>query len=200
VNRREALRRLAATGAIAVGGSQVLSTTAVAQTASGPLPVGIPSNGESLPVSASQETLFGLVFALTLTAPTYSCDSGSLTTTYAWKIDSYAFTPPFVFPGDRYARLESGGVVIDGGPGTSCGPNCTGAAYATTPSGSATITRRREGLFGRVPEAFSASDTGVIDLLVTWTCTGGPTVTAEYRYDRSNGLNSPMQNLSYDVA
>ena len=48
VNRREALKKLAAGGAIAAGGSLVLSSNAVAATASGPPITGIPGPGEEL--------------------------------------------------------------------------------------------------------------------------------------------------------
>ena len=90
MDRREALKKLAVGGAIAAGGSMVLSSNAVAQTSSG-LPRGLPGNGQPLPGVGA--VLLSSDKVLQFTAP--PLPSG-VTAIYHWNIRRFDIKHPQV--------------------------------------------------------------------------------------------------------
>jgi hypothetical protein len=196
MNRREALKKLGAGTAIAAGGSLVLSSNAVAQTASGNVP-DIPAANEPLDPTV---TLTGFPVQVEFAAPAFlTCSgTGSPTTTYSWRIASYTITGFLAGLSQLRIVNQSGGVVV---PGTTVGSSCTsgcgnGPGYFTSTNRFVRVERSILGIFDG---SFQNGDSVIIELLVVTSCPGGPTISAEYRYDSSNGLDSPMENFSYTV-
>lgn len=201
MNRRDALQKLAAGGAIALGGSQVLASNAVAATVSGNVPDDFPDPGETLQPTV---TTTGFPVKVDFAAPAFlACsEQGTPTTTYRWRIESYSVAP---FLG-AFTQLRiinpNGSPVVAGTTSTaSCSGGCgNGAQYFSSLGPSVRLERRF--VFGGIfafDGSFQQGDEVVIDLEVTTQCPGGPTIVAEYRYNSANGLNSAMDERSYTV-
>ena len=181
MDRREALKKLAVGGAIAAGGSLVLSSNVAAQTTSGPGIPGIPVAGQPIP---------GVTLALTggdkqlgFRAP---APPSGVTASYSWTIRSWDVTHPQV----SGMQLTSGGNVqrVIGQP--NCGNSCTyvaGNDLATTetlfkPGGS------------EKNKKFKSNDTVTVGLMMVWT-SAGTTVTAEYILTSVVGVGITSSNM-----
>ena len=185
MDRREALKKLAAGGAVAAGGSMVLSSNRVAYAASVGGVTGIPAPGEPLPITYNTTTGPAMVQIQDATTPGCADDS-PVTTTHSWKINSYAVAG-FASWVQMLLWDASNTSQIIAGPTASptCGPACTGYSAPTTFSG-ITLKKRYLGSFFGFPIEIVISlqdgDYYEVDTMITWTCAGHPPVTAEYRF------------------
>jgi hypothetical protein len=91
MNRREAIQKLAAGGAIAAGGSLVLSSNNVAFAASGCMLVDVPADGAPLPLAAGDAGTGVLDIAV---SPPPSCTCDDFTPMYDWTLTRFSITPP----------------------------------------------------------------------------------------------------------
>ena len=167
MDRREALKRLAVGGAIASGGSLVLSSNAVAATASGPVIPGIPSEGEPLP--GIQLVLSGGDKQLTFRAPP---PPAGVVASYGWNIQGYDVKHPQV---DGMLLTSGGGSQrLIGQP--TCGNGCSYFAGSDT---AVAETIFKSSTKPAKNKKFKNGDTVDVGLMVTWTSSAG-TVTAEF--------------------
>ena len=151
MDRRAALKKLAAGGAIAAGGSFVLSSNQVAFAASD---TNIPDSGVNLPIASSSTQ-----GEVAISDPAfYTCTGEQVTTTYAWRINGYDLRPP----GNTVIELVDAatGAVLYEGNGF---PMCTscGGSYM---SGSSSASLRRD------HSKLKNGDEYNIGLMVTWEC------------------------------
>lgn len=160
MDRRAALKKLAAGGAIAAGGSFVLSSNKVAFAASGS---NIPPPGDPLPVVSTSTQ--GQV---TMTDSTfYFCPDGNeADVTYAWKINDFNLRPPK----NTIVELVDG---VTGAPLGSasgwprCNSSCTNAPFIGG-TNSAELMRDHSKL--------KNGDSYDIGMMVTWVCPSNTTV------------------------
>lgn len=173
MDRRTALKKLAAGGAIAAGGSLVLSSNAIAQTCSQPI---VPPP----PAAAFTRQLVSNQMRLTPTAAM----SADVMPTYAWRIESYAN-----FQNLRGLRIRpstggSNDVITQSTSSNNCAAPCQPAGVFATGPGDATICRFW--VTGRPnpvrPLRPRPNATYVVDVQVTWNQPGCPPVTAVYRF------------------
>jgi hypothetical protein len=192
MDRRAALKKLAAGGAIAMGGSMVLSTNNVAFAASGPVAGGIPLEGEPLPVSLPPFSNSSGVLTITdVTQPVYS--GVGVQTSHAWRINGYTLQRGSSATG---LELRSGGQVVQASGQPTCTTGCGGSYFA----GTGTADVRPLGPNGKGMK-FKGGDPYDIGMMVTWTVPGVQTVTAEYRITGTigGGSSSAMVPGSYRV-
>jgi hypothetical protein len=164
MDRREALKKLAVGGAIAAGGSLVLSSNPVAATASGLGIPGVPVAGQAIPgVSLS---LTGGDKQLGFGAP---APPSGVTASYSWNIRSYDVAHPQV----NGMLLTSGGNSQRQIGQPTCGGSC--AYFAGNDLAVA------ETIFKSTSKnkKFKGGDTVTVGLMVTW-ASAGITVTAEF--------------------
>ncbi len=166
MDRREALKKLALGGAIAAGGSLVLSSNVAAQTTSGPGILGIPVAGQAIPGVAL--TLTGGDKQLGFRAP---APPTGVTASYSWSIRSFDVKHPQV----SGMQLTSGGNVqrVTGQPG--CGNSC--AYFAGNDQAIAQTLFKPGG--NEKNKKFKSNDTVTVGLMIVWR-SAGTTVTAEY--------------------
>lgn len=162
MDRREALKKLAAGGAVALGASTVVSSRAVAFAASGVCLGPLPDRASLItPQVFDQRVRFRVTGA-----PTCSC--GDVTATYTWAIEWFSLA------NGRRARPtlrpRQAPAVRPPTRTNQCGRPCT----AFTPSPPS-------------PEAFlaqlsnlRAGDQYEVDVMIEWSC-GGESVLAHYR-------------------
>jgi len=159
MNRRDALKKLAAGGAIAMGGSMVLSSNSVAFAASGP----VMPDPESL--FTLSETGEQAVLSVTGLPP------GAVSASYEWQINYISLAPK----GKKQIDLldENDTVIYSTQLGASvCGRPCT----PWTPSSSGLSTVRLDRHKGMTP-----GDYYEVDVRVTWDMDQGPPMVATYR-------------------
>jgi hypothetical protein len=194
MDRRAALKKLAAGGAIAMGGSMVLSSNAVAYAASVPDGVigGIPPAGQPLPVSIPPFS--NSTGVLTITDPTVPLYNGnqSVDVSRAWRINGYELSR-----GNSATGLEirTGGQVIQASGQPTCTTGCGGSYFI----GSDTAEVRPLGPNGKGMK-FKGGDPYDIGLLVTWTVSGVQTITAEYRITGVIGGSTTVINTTYVIS
>ena len=172
MDRRAALKKLAAGGAIAACGSMVLSSNNVAFAASGPVAGGIPLEGEPLPVAIppfSNST--GVLTITDVTQPVYN--GGAVQVSHAWRINGYQLDRGNSAIG---LQLRTGGQIIQASGQPTCTTGCGGSYFA----GSDTAEVQPLGPNGKGMK-FKGGDPYDIGMMVTWTVPGVQTVTAEYR-------------------
>jgi hypothetical protein len=194
MNRREALQKLAAGGAIAACGSFALSSTEVAYAASPPGTglVGVPGPGEALPMQA----VFNSNGTVTITdASNPSCASGSsLSSTYAWTIESI-----YLGNGKRnfFVLDASSGSVITSAKNKK---GCTNCPQSTGSTSVDSVILRKNNNGGQL-KPLGSSDSYTLRLQISWYCsTAAKAVTAEYLISGSGSSVDPVQPLSYSVA
>lgn len=209
MNRREAIRKLAAGGAVTLGASAVLSTRDVAYAASAPGTglTDIPGPSEPLPITSTSGNGNGTVQIGD--ASTATCASGTLASTFSWRINAYNVSDADTIFGaiaPQFVVKDAGDAVLIAA-GTNFSNNCftCPTPYSPPTSTNATVTLRKRiyinffgGIEFEVP--LSPGDTYDIGLLRSWQCTGaGSAVTAEYRISGSYPGTPTVESLSYNV-
>jgi hypothetical protein len=168
MDRREAIKKLAAGSALAAGGSMVLSSRDVAYAASTPGTglFDVPGPTDNLPV-----TLNSSGGIMTLSDPSNpTCTPGSLDRSYSWKINQL------------HLWKRSGTLEIRNSTNTETIRDGVGGYSAPNPN-HGTVTLRKMSESGQ-PEDLRKADKFEIELLVTWRCSGaGCYVRAEYVFD-----------------
>lgn len=211
MDRREAIRKLAAGGAVAVGASTVLSSRDVAYAASVPGTglSDVPGPGEPLPISSSSGNGNGTV--LIGDASGAVCDGGSSSpsSTFAWRINAYnvADTPTILGPLPPQFLIKNSADVAVIVAGTNFSNNCSicPTPYSSPTSTNSTVSLRKRlfvNLFGgiEIEVPLSAGDSYDIGLMRTWQCAGaGSAVTAEYRMTGVYPNAPTVENISYTV-
>lgn len=179
MNRRDAIKKLAAGGAVTLGASAVLSSNNVAFAASPPDTglVGVPADGAPLPVAFTPN---GDGTVTIDAASGASCAAGgSPTVTYAWKVNSFSFSG-----GNRHLILSSNGQTLHDTTGGS-GYSAAGTGYTAVDLAKTNNGRKRN------IKPLDASDAYSISVLVTWQCSGANSaLEAEYVIN-GNGPNAP---------
>jgi hypothetical protein len=175
MDRREALRKLAAGGAVAAGASVVLSSNDVAFAASPPGTglSGVPGPGEPLEITYTPNNNGTITIA---DATQASCASGALTVTYSWRILGYDVS------GSK-RRLA----IYTNPPGTSAlvqGPNENICTSCPTPYSSPSTTNndvvlRKNNPGGQI-DPLDAGDEYSVGVLVTWRCGSNTPYTREF--------------------
>ena len=188
------MKKLAAGGAIAMGGSMVLSSNAVAYAASVPEGVisGIPPAGQPLPVAIPPFTSSSGV--LTITDPTQPLFNGaqSVQVSHAWRINGYELRRGNSATG---LELRTGGQVIQASGRPTCTTGCGGSYF--TGSDSAAV--RPLGPNGQGMK-FKGGDPYDIGMLVVWQVPGVQTITAEYRIVGTIGGAASVINETYQIS
>ena len=164
MNRRDALKKLAVGGAVAAGGSLVLSSNLVAATNSGGIPDGIPGPEGQLDIklSNSQDNV------LTLTAP---APPKGVSVAYSWNIQSFKVDDKKI----DAIGLISGGKEQTLSQNRECPP--PGCRYLL-----GNETADLEAIRGREKDKarkFKRGDVVIVGLLAEWSFRGG-SVTAEF--------------------
>jgi hypothetical protein len=169
MNRRDAIKKLAAGGAVTLGASAVLSTNNVAFAASPPDTglVGVPAQGAPPPLSFSPNGNGTVTLDASSGA---ACISGaSPTITYAWKVNSFSFSG-----GNRHLILSSNGQTIHDTKGGS-GYSAASTGYAVV-----NVAKTNNGSKRQI-KPLASSDTYNLSLLITWQCSGANSaLEAEY--------------------
>ncbi len=194
MNRREALQKLAAGGAIAAGGSFALSSTEVAYAASPPGTglVDVPGPGEALPI----QPVFNANGTVTITDTSNpsSATGGAVSTTYAWTIES-------IYLGSSRRNFfvldaNSGSVITSAKNKKGC-TNCPQSTGSTSVD---SIVLRKNNNGGQL-QPLDSSDTYTLRLQISWYSSGAAkAITAEYVISGSGSSVDPAQPLSYSVA
>ena len=157
MDRRAALKKLAAGGAIAAGGSFVLSSNQVAFAASGG--TSIPGPGDDLPISSgSTQGQVSITDSTYYTCP--EPGGGEPTVTYSWKINGYNLRPP----GNSTIELvdaNTGEVLQTAELGPTCESSCANLLYQ---GGSNSAFLRRD------HSKLKDGDEYDIGLMVEWQC------------------------------
>ncbi len=175
MDRREALKKLAAGGAIAATGSVVLSSRDVAYAASGPGTslTEIPGPSEPLPITVqtniSNNGKTGTVTVGDNTSPT--CGSGTMMRSYSWRINSYNIS------GGNSWKLQ----IKDSNDSQVI------ADFISTnfsqPNSNHGIVLLRKANNGGAAKPLDRDDDYSVDMFVTWQCSGaGAYVEAIYRF------------------
>jgi len=184
MNRRDAIKKLAAGGAVTLGASAVLSSNDVAFAAS-PADtglVGVPADGAPLPISFVPN---GDGTVTINAASSASCTSGaSPTVTYAWKVNSFSFSG-----GNRHLIVSSNGQTLHDTTGGS------GYSSASTAFSTVNLAKTNNGRKRKI-KPLEASDSYSISVLITWQCSGANSaLEAEYVLN-GVGPNSPSAPMS----
>ena len=169
MDRREALRKLAIGGALAAGGSMVLSSNNVAFAASAEPLSGIPTQGQSLPVAPSSSASSGTV-TLSYASQAVCASGDRVETTYAWRINGFVLKKN----GSEGMFLTSGGTTIRAASGNTC-IGCPAPSSGAYVAGTGTATIQPLGKNAK----FQKGDSYNVGLLVTWACPHR-TVSAEF--------------------
>ncbi len=179
MDRREALKKLAAGGAIAATGSMVLSTRDVAYAASAPGTgglTGIPGPGEQLPItvqtSLSNNGKRGTVTISDNTSPT--CDSGPPNRWYSWRINSSNIK------GGNGWKLQ-----IKDGADNQVIREFIDSGFTTSDPNHGTVLLRKANNGGKA-KPLDRGDDYSVDMMVTWQCQGAAAVEAVYRFSSSS--------------
>ena len=185
MDRREALKKLAVGGAIAAGGSMVLSSNAVAQTSSG-MPIGgIPGPGVDPGFTTVSDK--GGVVITEPSAPV--CANGVVSTTAWWRTLSFNLKAPLnkqfqlINPASN-ARLMSNAINSDG--------SCNGCTSNIGQVGGRSVLLRRDS------SKLKNGDFYEIELRVLWQCSDGK-VEAVYKISGTYPGPSRAVNTEYFV-
>jgi hypothetical protein len=196
MDRREALKKLAAGGVVAAGAPIVLSSFDVAAAASPPGTglQGVPGSGEPILVNHQVNSSTDTIALSIATAPT--CSSGTLTTTYEWMIIQYTVQA------QRRLQIRNStntSTLVAGAVDTTCSGGC-GTTYSTpsTATGAVTLRTVQQGDDAR-PRALAAGNRWVVQVRITWQCSGHSAVQAEYRIDGTYPNTPTVTNQSYTI-
>ena len=188
MNRRDAIKKLAAGGAVTLGASAVLSSNDVAFAASPPDTglIGVPAQGAPPPLAFTPNGDGSVNIGATSSA---TCSSGGAPTiTYAWKVNSFSFRG-----GNRHLIVTSSGQTLHDTTGSS-GYSAAGTGY-----GVVNLAKTNDGR-KRTVKPLDASDAYNISVLITWQCAGANSaLEAEYVLS-GTGPNPPSASeSSWDV-
>lgn len=169
MNRRDAIKKLAAGGAVTLGASAVLSSNNVAFAASPPDTglSGVPPRGAAPPLSFSPNGN-GTV-TLDLSSDATCASGGSPTITYAWKVNGFSFSG-----GNRHLIISSNGQTVHDTTG--------GSGYSSHSTGYSVIdlAKTNNGSKRKI-KPLDSSDTYNLSVIVTWQCLGANSaLEAEY--------------------
>jgi hypothetical protein len=170
MDRREALKKLATGGAIAAGGSFVLSSNQVAFAASGP--------PEPSDLVAYVEGGDGASFTITGEPP-----DGTTSTSYQWQLNYISLTPA----GKKQVNLLDGGgnVLWSSTLGDKvCGRPCTPWTSSSTALGTVQLDRHK---------GLKPGDVYELDVIVSWTFSGGGSDNTHYRIYGAYGSDPWVQ-------
>jgi hypothetical protein len=184
MDRREALKKLATGGAIAAGGSFVLSSNAVAYAASGPPVVsGIPEEGQPLPVSIPPfSNSSGILTISDASIPIYTGGGTSVQTTHAWRINGYTLSQNSA----TGIEIRSGGLLLQAAGNPSCTSGCGDTSYH---QGTDTADVQPTAGNGK-NKKFKSGNAYDIGLLIEWLVPGVQTITAEFQVSGTIGGSS----------
>jgi hypothetical protein len=191
LNRREAIRKLAAGGAVAAGASVVLSSHDVAFAASPPDTglTNVPGSTEPLPIAFMPNTN-GTVTVGDATSP--ACTSGGgPTVTYSWKVNSFSFSG-----GNRHL------LVVNAANLSQIIHDTSGSSGYSSPNTGHPAVELRKTNNGRKRQIkpLESGDSYSISVIVTWQCSGANSaLEAEYTL-MGMGSNPPAVGVSsYDI-
>jgi hypothetical protein len=191
VNRREAIRKLAAGGAVAVGASAVVSTRDVAYAAS-PANTNlsnVPAELDPLPISFSANAN-GTVTIGDVT-PAACIGGGTPTITYSWKVNGFSLSG-----GNRHL------LVVNASNPNDVIHDTTSSTGYSSPSTSHPAVELRKTNNGkkRTIKPLDSSDSYNVSVIVTWQCGGeNSALEAEYTF-AGVGSNPPsVGNTAYNV-
>jgi len=206
VDRREALKKLAAGGTIAAAGSLVLSSNNVAFASSIGDISGLPDPDETIPVVSTPITGYPARIRVQVdpsdpSFPTVTCGGTPVTTLYEWRLASYNTASLFPDYTQVLVRNVNDSATVVAGPTSSVSPSSGRAACptigcptdfstASTTNNGFTLRKRAIGtLFPGTPFEFPFNfdtplqngDSWAVDLRITWQCPS-TSVAAIYRY------------------
>lgn len=186
MDRRQAIKKLAAGTAIASTGSLVLSSRDVAYAASAPGTglTDVPGPSEPLPITVTNNSN-GTVTLGDATSP--SCGSGTPTSSYSWRINA------FNIKGGRtwkfYIRDSSDSQTIREGVSGYSSPNVNHS----------TIVLRKNNNGGQLKK-LDPGDSYDVGMLVTWQCPGASAyLQAEYRFSATYPNPPTVEIVSYNI-
>ncbi len=190
MDRREAIKKLAAGTAIASGGSMILSSRSVAYAASAPGTglIDVPGPSEPLPVSVTQDR-DGIILG-DVSSP--RCGSGGqpgdLTTVYSWQINDFNVS------GGNGWRL----LIVE--PGTNTVIMGSTGVYSPTSTAHGTVELRKANKNQPKAKNLTIGDYYDVTMMVTWKCAGaGSYLQAEYRFVSSYDTAPVPTVQSYKV-
>lgn len=187
MNRRDAIRKLAAGGAVAAGASVVLSSNDVAHAASPPDTglTDVPGPGEPLQLNFVPNA-DGTVTIGDAESP--ACTTGGApTVTYSWKVNSFSFSG-----GNRHL------VIVNASNLSQVIQDASGSSGYSPPNTDHSAIELRKTNSGkpRVVKELEPGDTYTISVLVTWQCSGANSaLEAEYTLT-GNGPAAPAVGIS----
>jgi hypothetical protein len=169
MDRRVALKKLAAGGAIASGASLVLSSHDVAYAASPPGTnlSNVPGDGEDLLIVFTPNLNGSLTIGDDVSPV---CFEGDLTVTYSWQVNGFGFSG-----GNRHLLMLNAGnlnEVIHDTTGSS--------GYSVPSSTHGTIELRKTTNGNDNPKPLDATDTYNISVIISWSCGVSAPLVAEY--------------------
>lgn len=189
MDRRQALKKLAAGGAIAAGGSLVVSSNAVAQTTSGCFEAPL------APFTAVPDVASGSI----LVTPSTSMDPQGLGPTFAWQIAGYEG-----FRNSRSLQIRqqaTGQIVVTGPNGGECGTDCPfppDGPVSTGNDGSVVLgaARKNNNSQNNDSDPFEAGNAYDVEVWVSWPeANGCPAVDAYYRISGVWNTSGPNVDL-----
>lgn len=196
MDRREALKKLAAGGVVAAGAPIVLSSFDVAAAASPPGTglQGVPGSGEPILVN-HQATASSTVALSIATAPT--CSSGTLTTTYEWRIVGYTVQA------QRRLQVRNStntSTLVNGTVDTTCSGGCGSPTYSTpsTATGAVVLRSTQQGSDSQ-PRALANGNLWSVQVRITWQCSGHSALQAEYLINGTYPNAPTVTNQSYTI-
>jgi hypothetical protein len=191
MNRRDAIKKLAAGGAVAAGASVVLSSNDVAFAASPP-DTGLtnaPGPGEPLPLAFTPNSN-GTV-TMNATSPAACISGGTPTVMYSWKVNSFSFSG-----GNRHLLLVNANNLSQVIHDTQGSTNYSPASTSLT----AVELRKTNNGKKRNIKPLDPGDTYNISVLISWQCAGANSVLeAEYTITGSGSAPPGAANSSYNI-
>ena len=191
MNRRDAIRKLAAGGAVAAGASVVLSSNDVAFAASPPDTglIAVPGPTEPLPIAFTPNS-DGTVTIGDSGSPSCSTE-GTPTVTYSWKVNSFSFSG-----GNRHLLLVNAANLSQVIHDTT---SSTGYSSPNTGHAAVELRKTNNGKKRKI-KPLDPGDTYSISVIVTWQCAGANSaLEAEYTL-LGSGSNPPSIGVSsYDI-
>ena len=185
MDRRQAIKKLAAGTAIASTGSLVLSSRDVAYAASAPGTglIDVPGPNEPLPITFANNSN-GTVTISDASSP--SCGAGTPTTSYSWRINAFNIKGGKTW---RFYIADTSDVPIREGVGGYSSPNLNHS----------TVVLRKNNNGGKL-KPLDSGDTYDVGMLVTWQCSGaGAYLQAEYRFSATYPNPPAIEIVSYGI-
>ena len=191
MDRRQAIKKLAAGTALAAGGSVVLSSRDVAYAASAPGTglTNVPGPSEPLPVGTTNNSN-GTVTLSDVSSP--SCSSGSLTRSYSWRINGFNINggTPWQF----YIRNSTDSETIREGVSGYSTPNLNDGTVVLRKTNKPKKTKPG------VLKPLANGDYYDISMLVTWQCSGaGAYLQTEYKFSATYPNPPTVEVVSYNI-